>query len=180
MPYLVTEVKRRCWPSEEAVEEALTPFGLSVSRMEAALRSCSHPAAPRDGVGFQRDLGPTIERHLSAVLAQDGLRAASPRYSQNLTENADLAFGRDYSGRRVFVEIEFRPNVEKDLVKFQIGMNTGVLAAGVLVLTTDRTSVNAAYVTMPEFAKFERVIDELRPPYPLLMLGFRGQHRAGS
>jgi len=180
VPYVVTEVKRRCWPSAEAVEEALRTFGLSVSAMEAALRSCSHPTPPRDGVGFQLDLGPTIERHLSAVLAQDGLWPASTRYSQNLNENADLAFGRDYSGRRVFVEIEFRPNVEKDLVKFQIGTNTGVLAVAVLILTTDRTSVNAGYTTMPEFGKFERVIEELRPSYPLLMLGFRGQHRPGS
>ncbi|HXG53703.1 MAG TPA: hypothetical protein VNN77_20055 [candidate division Zixibacteria bacterium] len=99
---------------------------------------------PRDGVGFQRDLRLTLEGHLSAVLAQHGLRLANTRYSQKLNENAELAFGRDYSGKGVFAEIEFRPNVEKDLVKFQIGFNTGALAVALLILTTDRTSVTLA------------------------------------
>lgn len=74
------------------------------------------------------------------------------------------------------METEFRPNVEKDMVKFQIGANAGVLSVAVLILTSDRNSVNAGYTTMPEFAKFERVIDELRPVYPLLVLGFRGEY----
>jgi len=148
--------------------------------MVGALQSCSHPAAARDGVGFQLDLGPTIEQHLSTVVTGHGLRSASTRYSPNLNEKADLAFGQDYTGRRVFVEVEFRPNVEKDLVKFQIGMNTGALIAAVLILTSDRKSVNAGYTTMPEFAKFERVIDELRPTYPLMMMGFRGEHRSDA
>jgi hypothetical protein len=177
VPYLITHVEHRCWPAPDAVEEALGRFDVSINRLKEVLRSCSHGAPARDGVGFQLDLGPTIERHFASSLADNGLHSANTRYSPNLNENADLAFGRDYAGTRVYVEIEFRPNVEKDLVKFQIGANAGSLAAAVLILTTDRTSVNAAYTTMPEFAKFERVIDELRPAYPLLLLGFRGEQR---
>ena len=128
------------------------------------------------GIGFQRDLGPTIEQCLSAALTTNGLRAANRRYSPTLNEQADLSFAREFSDPRVFVELEFRPNVEKDLVKFQIGSNAGTLAAAVLIVTSDRNSVNPSYTTMPEFAKFVRIIDALQPAYPLLLLGFRGEH----
>jgi hypothetical protein len=66
--------------------------------------------------------------------------------------------------------------VEKDLVKFQIGANSGWLSAAILIVTLDLRCVNPGYTTMPEFAKFQRVIDELRPIYPLLMIGFAGAH----
>jgi len=177
VPYVITEVRHRCWPTNGAVNEVLGTLGLSVSRLKEVLSGCSHADAPRSGVGFQLDLGPTMEQHFSTSLETNGLRTASRRYSPNLNENADLAFGYAYDGPRLFLEIEFRPNVEKDLVKFQVGANTGSLAAAVLIVTTDRASVNASYTTMPEFRKVERVIDELQPAYPLLLLGFRGEHR---
>lgn len=104
------------------------------------------------------------------------LRTADSRYSPKLNEEADLALGPKYTGPRLFIEIEFRPNVEKDLVKFQIGANTGALGVAILVLTLDRNNINRSYVTMPEYSKFVRLIEELRPSYPLLMLGFKGTH----
>ena len=158
------------------MDTALAQFGFSIEQLRAALQACCHPGVPRPGIGFQLDLGPSLQKHLSSSLAVDGIRTVSTRYSSNLNENADLAFGRDYNGPRVFFELEFRPNVEKDLVKFQIGANAGALAAAVLILAADRKCVNPAYTTMPEFAKFARVITELQPTYPLLMLGFRGAH----
>jgi hypothetical protein len=93
-----------------------------------------------------------------------------------LNEEADLALGTNYNGPRLFIEIEFRPNVEKDLIKFQIGANTGALTAAILVLALERNNINRSYVTMPEYSKFVRVIDELGPSYPLIMLGFKGAH----
>lgn len=176
MPYRFSEVQTRSWPDQARVDEALGPFGLSIETILGAMGACEHPAAPRNGVGFQLDLGPTIERHLSKSLATNGLSTASTRYSRSLNENADLALGFQYDGSRIFFELEFRPNVEKDLVKFQIGANAGSLAVGVLILTLDRNTVNPSYTTMPEFGKFERVISELAPTYPLLMVGFRGVH----
>jgi hypothetical protein len=120
-----------------------------------------------------------MEGHIRRALANGTeLEQVNRTYSPRLNEQADLAFGRPNSVQRLYFEIEFRPNVEKDLVKFQIGANAGQLAAAVLILTVNRSCVNAAYSTMPEFSKFERVIDELRPQYPLLMLGFAGEHRA--
>jgi hypothetical protein len=118
-----------------------------------------------------------LERQLAARLCRfPGLHSGSARYSPRLNEKADLAIGRNGSDSRVFFEVEFRPNVEKDLVKFQIGANSGALAAAVLILAADRNAINRGYTTMPEFQKFERVIAELAPRYPLVVYGINGQH----
>jgi hypothetical protein len=104
------------------------------------------------------------------------LKAVNCKYSPTLNEEADLALGSSYDGLRLFIEIEFRPNVEKDLVKFQIGANTGTLGAAILILALERSNINRGYTTMPEYSKFVKVIEELQPSYPLLMLGFKGIH----
>jgi len=46
-----------------------------------------------------------------------------------------------------------------------------------LVVATNRGRINASYTTMPEFDKTARIITELAPPYPLLLLGIGGEHR---
>ena len=175
----IVEVRHHCWPDEPAVAVALAPFSLSTDRLVAELRSCVHtPAAYQQG-GLQQYLADTIKRHLQNTLTSSyGLSLASDRYSPKLNESADLALARDSSGKRIFFEVEFRPNVEKDLVKFQIGENRGTLAAAVLILAIDRTNINRAYSTMPEYDKFERIIQELRPSYPLVLLGIRVSNNA--
>ena len=156
----------------------MSDFGLGIEKLKNLLSSCVHIEPPIPGRGFQQDLGPSMETHLLHSLANGaGLVQVNPAYSPRLNEQGDLAFRGLNSDRRLYFEIEFRPNVEKDLVKFQIGANTGQLAAAVLILALNRNCVNPGYTTMPEFAKFERVIDELRPQYPLIMLGFAGEHR---
>lgn len=181
MTYRITEVRHRAWPDDSAVERALAEFGVGIEDFRGLLASCVHPNLPAPDRGFQLELGPTIKSHLYQNLAdRSKLKPASRAYSPRLNEEADLAFGSPDSERRLYIEIEFRPNVEKDLVKFQIGANTGWLGAAVLVLTLDRNCVNPGYTTMPEFTKFERVIDELRPGYPLLVLGFAGQQDGSS
>ena len=40
-------------------------------------------------------------------------------------------------------------------------------------LVGERSNINAAYTTMPEYGKFARIIDELRPSCPLLLVGIR-------
>ncbi len=101
----------------------------------------------------------------------------STRVSPNLNEKADLAFATDTDVPAVYCEIEFRPNVEKDLIKFQIAHNRGRLAAAVLVVATARGRINPGYTTMPEFAKVTKIVTELSPPYPLLLVGIDGEHR---
>lgn len=81
-------------------------------------------------------------------------------------------------GRRsLYFEIEFRPSVEKDLVKFHIGHRANRLSVGVLILALDRGRLNPGYTSMPEYRKFSRVISEFGPQHPLLLLGIDGDHQ---
>jgi hypothetical protein len=128
------------------------------------------------------DVADHLERYLESALRRDGLRPTRSRhdltYSPRLNQHADFGLVHDASRRRVLFEIEFRPNYEKDLIKFQIGANLGGLAVAVMVVAIDRKAINASYTTMPEYSSIERVLAELRPTYPLLLLGLRGAHEA--
>ena len=180
MPFRVVTVDLRCWPEDSVVDSAISSLGLSAAGLGHMLGGFVHSELERPDRGFQQDLAESIERHLRTCLTTNGLVIASTRYSLRLNEEADFAVARSYGGPRVFFEVEFRPNVEKDLVKFQIGANAETLILGVLILAIDRNNINPRYKTMPEFSKFTRVIDELRPSYPLLMLGFRGTREASA
>lgn len=172
--FIVTSVSLRTYPSQSAVGQALQPFCVTARTFEEILTHFKGKSPSSDGVGYQIVLAQELEDHLEVALRRNGLAAGSARYSPHLKEKADLALVMQGYQPRIFVEVEFRPNVEKDLVKFQIGYNEGTLAAAVLVLAERRKDVNLGYTTMPEFRKFVEVVDRLRPPYPLLMLGLRG------
>ena len=75
-------------------------------------------------------------------------------------------------------EVVFRPNFEEDLVRFQIGANEGTLATAVMVLPIDRRAINEAHTTMAEYEGVTKVVEALRPSYPLLLIGLRGSHAA--
>lgn len=177
MSYRITKVEVACFPSNEAVGSAVGAFGISVDELRGLIEEFQCTASRRPGVGYQQHIADELERHLTRRLrARGDLQTATTRYSPVLGERADLAIAGREGGRRLYFEIEFRPNVEKDLVKFQIGWNRERLAAAVLVLAVDRQAVNPQYTSMPEFAKFARVIGELRPVYPLLLVGISGDH----
>jgi hypothetical protein len=129
------------------------------------------------GTGYQQFIARHLETHLRSTLAVPPLQQASPRVSPALNEQADLVVALDPDHPAIYFEIEFRPNVEKDLIKFQIAYNRKRLAAAVLVVAIARRRVNAGYTTMPEFAKVSRLLAELAPPYPLLLVGIDGEHR---
>ncbi len=174
MTIRIAEVVHRSWPDEGRVRTVLTPFCLSPERIASAISSCIHSPETYHHGGLQQFLAATIEQHLESTLAStDGLSRADNRYSPDLNEKADFALAHDNSKGKIFFEVEFRPNVEKDLIKFQIGANRRTLAAAVLILAIDRENINASYSTMPEYHKFERIIQELRPSYPLLLVGIR-------
>jgi hypothetical protein len=174
MTVRIAEVTHRAWPDKERLRAALKPFSLSPGKIAAAISSCVHTRESYHQGGLQQFLASTIERHLDTALTSGTkLSRADDRYSPELNERADFALAYDHSKPRVFFEVEFRPNVEKDLVKFQIGANRGTLAAAVLILAMERGNINVSYTTMPEDHKFERIIQELMPTYPLLLVGIR-------
>lgn len=180
MAYCISEVRHTEFPVEGAVDSVLASLGLPLDDLLAAFRSYVCPTVPRAGRGYQMELAEHLERYLEIKLSRDGLRPSRSRheltYSPALNQHADFGLVHVSSNRRVLFEIEFRPNYEKDLVKFQVGVNREVMAVGVMVVAINRKSVNAAYTTMPEYAAVSKVLHELRPGYPLLLIGLRGTH----
>jgi hypothetical protein len=182
MAYCISEVRHAEFPNAGVVAVALVQLGLPLDELLATFRSYVCPVVPQTGRGYQMDVAYNLEHYLAVRLQCDGLRPTRSRYeltySPNLKQYADFGLVHDASRRRVLFEIEFRPNYEKDLVKFQIGANRGLLAVAVMVVAIDRKSLNAAYTTMPEYAAIVRVLSELRPAYPLVVVGLRGAHGA--
>jgi hypothetical protein len=177
MPFLLTDVKVAHFPSDAVTNRALDDFGLPENKIRESIQTFVCRTQVVVGQGYQQDLAHELELHLTVQLTRlPGLHSGTARYSPRLNEKADLAISRNGSISRVFFEVEFRPNVEKDLVKFQIGANNNALAAAVLILASNRNAINRGYTTMPEFQEFERVIAELAPRYPLIVYGITGQH----
>lgn len=177
MGFKITGVHAEHFPAKKDVELALEGFGLSEGDICAALSSYVTDVSRKDGEGFQKHLAASIEDHIKKALTNESVSSTyDTRYSPSLNEKADIALRSIKTAKRLYFEIEFRPNVEKDLVKFQIGHNKGNLIMAVLVLAYDRTQINPDYATMPEYDKFRKVIRELNPPYPLLMVGIAGEH----
>ncbi len=176
MPFRLTRVEVAAFPDGQAVDRALQTFATNTNALKSSLLTFSCPAEKDTPGGYQQYLADHLETHIARFLRQGrGIALASPRYSELLGEKADVAVAAP-SGAGLFVEIEFRPNVEKDLAKFQIGHHSGRLAIGILILALRRNSINAGYTTMPEFAKFVRVIPQFRPQHPLLLVGIDGEH----
>ena len=176
MAFKITDVTAEMFPTREAVVAALEPYQLSPANIEQQIHQfvCSSQREP--GKGYQQYLAPELERYLRDTFTKQGrLKTKSNKYCSELNENADLVLGSDDVELRIYFEIEFRPNVEKDLVKFQIGCNSNRLGAAVLILANNRKEINPDYSTMPEFHKFVRVIRLLNPSYPLLLLGISGE-----
>lgn len=177
MAYRLTQIEASFFPAEEAVHVAFEQAGLPESDFRALLRGFVCGAGPR--TGYQMAIAAELERHLARGLLSppDRVRGGT-QYSPALAEQADAAVEIPKLGKRIYIEVEFRPNVEKDLVKFQIGHNSGRLLLGILVLAIDRNAINPGYTSMPEYRKFVRLIKELAPVYPLALYGIKGEHVA--
>jgi len=177
LSYHLDEIRFASFPNEVIVTTALAEAGLPRGMLEAAMHSFVCPTVQVEGVGYQQSIAKHLEEHLRAALTMPPLQQVSSRVSPALNEKADLVIALGTDRPAIYFEIEFRPNFEKDLVKFQIAHNRGRLSAAVLIVAVTRQRINAAYKTMPEFAKVSRLLAELAPSYPLLLVGISGDHR---
>ena len=182
MSYCISEVRHREFPSASAVGTALAHLGVSLEELVNAFRGYICPLSQTTGKGYESDLAEDLKGYLAKALQRDGLRPTSNRshltYSRSLPDHADFGLVHERSNRVLFVEMEFRPNYERDLLKFQIGASEGTLAAAVLVLSIDPKSIDAAVATLPTYDAVTRVVEALNPSYPLLLVGLRGSHAA--
>ena len=180
MPYHVCDVRVAAFPDETTVSKALAAYSTSIEEFRSAVAQFICPVERTVLGGYQQHLARHLEQYLVAfLLAKPNVSRASRQYSSLLGEQADLAVSSG-GASNLYVEIEFRPNVEKDLAKFQIGHNAGRLGIGILVLAISRWRLNPSYTTMPEFEKFNRVIPEFKPLHPLLLVGIDGEHRLAT
>jgi hypothetical protein len=182
MPFCISEVRHREFPSAGAVSSALSSVGSSLETLLGAFRSYICPISPSAGRGFHEDLAHDLETYLERVLDGNGLRPSRRpgdlTYSPSLNQHADFGLVHDATRKRVLFEVVFRPNFEEDLVRFQIGANEGTLATAVMVLPIDRRAINEGHTTMAEYDGVTKVVEALRPSYPLLLIGLRGSHAA--
>jgi hypothetical protein len=180
MPYHITKIRHELFPDAVTSERAFLNLGLSSSDVLRVFERYTCPTALTPGRGYQMDIAHDLEAYLEQELRRDGLRPSRWRYeltySSKLNQHADFGLIHLSSNRRILFEIEFRPNYEKDLIKFQIGYNSGVLAAAVMVVAIDRKSLNPSYTSMPEYDSIVKVLNELKPQYNLLVVGLRGSH----
>lgn len=182
MSYCISEVRHREFPSAGAVGAALAHLGVSLEELVNAFRGYICPLSQTTGKGYESDLAEDLKGYLAKALQRDGLRPTSNRshlaYSRSLPDHADFGLVHERSNRVLFVEMGFRPNYERDLLKFQIGASEGTLAAAVLVLSIDPKSIDATVATLPTYDAVTKVVEALSPSYPLLLVGLRGSHAA--
>jgi hypothetical protein len=180
MAYCISEVRHREFPDAKAVGAALSPLGIALDEVIAAFRGYICPLSPTSGKGYESDLAEDIKGYLAKALQRDGLRPTTDRsqlhYSRSLPDHADFGLVHERSNRVLFVEIAFRPDYERDLLKFQIGSSEGILAAAILVLSIDPKSIDASVATLPSYEAVTKVVEVMRPTFPLVMIGLRGSH----
>jgi hypothetical protein len=180
MAYCISEVRHREFPDAKTVDAALSPLGITREEVVAAFRGYICPLSPASGKGYESDLAEDIKGYLAKALQRDGLRPTSNRshlnYSRSLPDHADFGLVHERSNRVVFVEIGFRHNYERDLLKFQIGSSEGILAAAILVLSIDPKSIDAAVANVPSYEAVTKVVEVMRPSFPLVLIGLRGSH----
>jgi len=180
MAYCISEVRYREFPDAKVVGAALSALGITLEEVIAAFRGYICPLSPTSGKGYESDLAEDIKGYLARALQRDGLRPTSNRshlnYSRSLPDHADFGLVHERSNRVLFVEIGFRPAYERDLLKFQIGSSEGILAAAILVLSIDPKSIDASVATLPAYDAVTKVVEVMRPTFPLVMIGLRGSH----
>ncbi len=156
------------------VDEILKTYGTSLADMKNAMKNevfVHH----RINQGFQMDLAKQLEALLKIHFRTGGAHLYMNGYSPTMRETPDVEVGREGCKKRIFIEIEFRPNEHKDIVKFLIGHKKQSLKLGILIVAINRKAINKGYYTMPEYKKCIQTIRELQSDCPILVLGIDGR-----
>ncbi len=173
MHFQICRVERYMSPQSLNADAILKGYRVSVRDMDHALKSAEF--IHNGSGGFQKELAKQLPGVLENLFCSKGAHPSERRYSPAMREEADVAVGQNGSKKRIFIEIEFRPNEHKDLVKFLTAHRHQQLELGILIVAIDRKEINKDYHTMPQYKKCLRTIEELRDECPILLIGIGGE-----
>ena len=175
MTFKISNVEHYVSPSGLNVDEILNAYGSSLTDMKKTMMDAELVHRNRTK-GFQIELAEqlksVLERHFRGL---GGQLYSGSGYSPAMRETADVAVSRRGYSKKIFIEIEFRPNEHKDIVKFLIAYRNGSLDLGILIVAKDWEKINPTYHTMPIYDKCKLIITELRDECPMLLMGLDGQ-----
>jgi len=156
------------------VDEILNAYGTSLADMKNALKNAVF-IHQNSNKGFQMDLAKQLEEHLMILFGTGGSKLYVGGYSPTMREKPDVAISRKGYQKKIFIEIEFRPNEHKDIVKFLIGHKKQTLELGILIVAINRKVIKKGYTTMPQYKKCVQTIEELQSDCPILVMGIDGR-----
>ena len=178
MEWKITNIEKHLMPQGLNLSEILSKYNTSISEIEIALRD--HVFLHKDAnSGFQSQLHTQLIALFESRFNQKGCLASVAKYSPKLRLKPDVALERLDGTKRIFFEIEFRPNDFKDVVKFEIGYKY-TLELGVMIMAINKNNINRAYKSMPNYFNFKKILSEYDPQFPMLLLGIDGEFSASE
>jgi hypothetical protein len=175
MNFKISNVEHYSSPCELNVDEILKTYGTSLADIKKTMMDAVFIHRNLNE-GFQKELAEqlktVIEKYFQGIGGQ--IYRGSSLYSSTMRETPDVAIGLKGYSKKIFIEIEFRPNEHKDIVKFLIGHKKQTLELGILIAAIDRKVIKKGYTTMPQFKKCIQTIEELQSDCPILVMGIGG------
>lgn len=172
MNFKISNVMHYISPRELNVDEILKTHCTSLADIKKTMMDAIFVYRnPTKGfqIELHEQLGSVFAKHFRDV----GGQSYGGRYSPTMPEKSDV--DRTGHPKKIFIEIEFRPNEHKDIVKFLIGYKKQTLELGILLVAINRDSINKDYYTMPEYEKCVQTIEELQSDCPILVMGIDGR-----
>ncbi len=175
MIFKINDVKFYVHPNENIVKKILEAYQTTFMEIEKELKQYRFSWNNKNQ-GFQIELSEQLKNlFVKLFIRKNGIvpytEGNEIKYSSKIDLRADVAIKRYQSNKGVYIEIEFRPNEFKDIVKFEIGYNNQFAELGILIVAQNRKHINPSYTTMPQYNRCKKIIEELKPNCPILLIG---------
>ena len=173
MNFKIVDIETHVSPGNLNVDDTLAHYFTTCEEIKNALKECTfqHKNIER---GFQIELHEQLEDFFTNFFSAKGLSTYITGYARTIRLESDVAIQSKTSGKSLYIEIEFRPNVYKDIVKFLIGHKRQILELGILIVAINRKIIKEGYTTMPQYKKCIQIVEELQSDCPILVLGIDG------
>ena len=175
MNFKVSNVEHYVSPPGLKVDEILHTYGTSLDNMKKVIKDAVfvHRNLTKE---FQIELAEQLKSVFEKHFQDMGMQLYGIGYSPTRRLTPDVEVGQKGRQKRIFIEIEFRPDGEyKDIVKFQIGYKKQTLELGILIAAMNKETmkvINKKY--SPIYEKCIQTIEELQSDCPILVMGIEG------